>query len=147
MVDRDDLEQEVVVQLWRLVNRRSFDDGPGFWKLLEVITCRRVIDWRRAHRSSKPVEEDTPDDRPGPLGFLLSTERRNLAHKALGKLGAPCRELVRLHVIQGKSYSVIGALQGKSEGALRIQMYRCVKRARALLRFLVAEASEGGDRR
>lgn len=129
MADREDLEQEIVVQLWRLVNRPGFDDGPGFWKLLEVITCRRVIDWRRAYRSSGLVEEETPDLRPGPLGSLLNTERWSLARKALEGLGLPCRELVTLHVAEQKSSATIGAVLGKREGALPIQMYRCVQRA------------------
>ncbi len=46
--DRKDLEQEVMVQLWRSVGRESFQTGAGFWGFVEVVSTRRCIDWLRS---------------------------------------------------------------------------------------------------
>lgn len=146
--DREDLEQEILVQLWQIVCRPGFDDGPGFWKLLEVVTCRRAIDWRRAVRPGGPMTTDPLDPRPNVLGELLNDERRRLARQALEQLAPPCQELVRLHVFEGKTYDEIARLQGRKPGALRVQMYRCVQHARSILRFLGARSrSDGGPAR
>ncbi|MEM7352193.1 MAG: sigma-70 family RNA polymerase sigma factor [Acidobacteriota bacterium] len=145
--DREDLEQEILVQMWQLVSRPGFDDGPGFWKLLEVVSCRRAIDWRRAQRTTETVASDPSDPRPNPLGEVLDDERRHLARQTLEQLPRPCRELVRLHVVEQKSYAEIARLQGRKEGALRVQMFRCVQQARSILRFVRAQRRDSKDDR
>jgi RNA polymerase sigma factor (sigma-70 family) len=133
---REDLEQEVMTDVWRAVNRAGFDASRGFWGFVETVTARRCIDWLRARRLENAVPIDLADPTPCSLSRVLEGERSRLAFEVLSKLDPSCRQLIYLQVGLGKSYRQIGAMLGKSEGALRIQMYRCVRAARALLHGL-----------
>lgn len=137
---REDLEQEVVTEVWRAVNRTGFDPSAGFWGFIETVTARRCIDWLRSRRNLEELPLAIEDTRPGPLGDALESERSKLAFQTLGQLDAPCRQLIYLQAGLGKSYGEIGEIVGKSEGALRIQMYRCVRAARAILDLLTTRA-------
>lgn len=130
---RDDLEQEVVTQVWQAVNRPRFDPDGGFWGFVELVTSRRCIDWLRSRKPSSPLNESLEDRGPGPLGRTLSQERTKLALSVLESLDPSCRELISLRVGEGLSYRELATRLGKSEGALRVQMFRCVQRSRELL--------------
>ena len=149
--DKKDLEQEIMTQLWQAVSRSSFDAGEQFWGFVEVVTARRCIDWARGrYVKGREVEldESQPAIGPGPLGTTLAQERLELAHAALAQLAKPCRDLIYLHVGLGKSYSELAEQFNKSEGALRVQMHRCIARARQLLKpGEGAEASRKGAAR
>lgn len=139
--EQKEIEQEIVVQVWQAVNRSSFDPQAGFWGFVEVVTVRRCIDWLRRRRPESTLEADfsgPTDGRPGPLGTTLDHERTQLAYAALAQLGKPCRDLIYLHVGMGRSYKEIGTLLDKSEGALRVQMYRCVREARRIVEQLAS---------
>ncbi len=141
--DRKDLEQEVMTQVWQAVNRPSFRLEGGFWGFIETVCARRCIDWLRR---TKPVTDQFPDlaeKGPGPLERILAGERRKTAYAALGGLGEACKELVYLHAGIGLSYHQIADLLGKSEGALRVQMHRCIKQARRRVERMQSSARSG----
>jgi RNA polymerase sigma factor (sigma-70 family) len=130
--DRRDVEQEVMIQLWQIAARRESVPASGFWGLVEVVAARRCIDWlrrRREHSELSPALAGGAD----PLAAALGRERRSLGAEALRRLGPACRELVRLHLGDGRDYREIAQLLGRSEGALRVQMHRCVRRAAEIL--------------
>ena len=58
--DRDDLEQEIMTEVWQAVNRPGFDFTAGFWGFVEVVTSRRCIDWLRSRKVSAPISEESP---------------------------------------------------------------------------------------
>jgi RNA polymerase sigma factor (sigma-70 family) len=130
--DRRDVEQEVMIQLWQLASRRDGGEASGFWGLVEVVAARRCIDWlrrRREHLELSPAFAGGAD----PLADALGRERRSLGEEALRRLGPACRELVRLHLGDGLDYRELAQLLGRTEGALRVQMHRCVRRAAEIL--------------
>ena len=131
--DRKDLEQEVMVQLWRSVGRESFQTGAGFWGFVEVVSTRRCIDWLRTGKEMTPLPATIAEERPGPLSGMLARERRELAYSALAQLGKPCRDLIYLHAGLRMPYRKIARILGKSEGALRVQMHRCLQQSRRIL--------------
>jgi RNA polymerase sigma-70 factor, ECF subfamily len=137
-----DLEQEVMTQVWRAVNRTGFDPEAGIWGFVEVVTARRCIDWLRSRRASEPLEETWPDTRRDPLRSTLGRESRRLAAETLAALDEPCRELISLRIQQDLGFAEIARRLGRSEGALRVQMYRCVRSARRALELLA-----GGPKR
>lgn len=146
--EREDLEQEVMAQLWKEVNREAFEIGSGFWGFVEVVTARRSIDWLRTRRNHQPLEFSIRDRRPGPLSELLDSERRSLGFAVLSQLDKPCRDLVYLHAGLRLPYSEIAAILDKSEGALRVQMHRCIQKCRSILAArLDAENLESSGRR
>ena len=131
--ERADVEQESMAQIWRAANQPGFECSDGFWGFVDLVTTRRCIDWLRAFRETIPLDESKPSLDRGPLDQTLSREKRRQALAALSELDPGCRDLIYLHVAMEKSYREISALLGKSEGALRVQMHRCVAKIRRLL--------------
>ena len=64
---------------------------------------------------------------------LLDGERTAIAADVLRALDPTCREIFVMRFDNGMQYGEISRRLGKSEGALRVQMHRCVQRARELL--------------
>ena len=128
--EQDDLEQEIMIQVWQGVNRPAFDRTAGFWGFVETVTARRCIDWLRAHEERPPLPDDPPASGEGPLRQTLDRERSASAAQILAALGPACRRLITLRMSEGLSYREIARALGKTEGALRVQLYRCIERAR-----------------
>lgn len=131
--DRKDLVQEIVTQIWQAVTRPGFEAGERFWGFVEVVTARRAIDWLRVQRYSSEIDPNLAASGADPLDKTIAKEKNRLAFIALSQLSEPCRELIFLHAGLDKTYKEIAQLLGKSEGALRIQMFRCVRAARRIL--------------
>lgn len=144
--DRFDLEQIVLVQLWQAVRRAGFDTS-GFWGFVEVLASRRAIDWLRARKPDTGLEPEHhfADPARGPLRLALDREQAELARTVLERLPEGCRELIGLHVRSGRTYAEIAERLGRSEGALRVQMHRCIQRAQRILGELL-EAEDDGSR-
>ena len=55
--------------------------------------------------------------------------------------------MIELHLRSGLTYGEMAERLGKSEGALRVQMHRCVRRAQQLLRERLEEdrPTDGSD--
>lgn len=130
--EQDDLEQEIMIQVWQGVNRPAFDCTAGFWGFVETVTARRCIDWLRAHEEHLPLPEDSPASGKGPLRQTLDRERGAQASQILAALGPACHRLITLRISEGLSYREIARLLGKTEGALRVQLYRCIEHARRI---------------
>jgi RNA polymerase sigma-70 factor (ECF subfamily) len=130
---RRDLEQEVVIEVWRAVRRPEFDAERELGGFVRVVAARRAIDWLRGRPPEDEAKTEIEDAAPGPFEVTASRERRERAARALDLLGPACRELVRLQAGEGWSYRRLAAHYGRTEGALRVQMHRCVDRLRRLL--------------
>lgn len=128
--ERDDLEQEVMAEIWQAVNRPHFDFSYGFWGFVEVVTARRCIDWLRSRRAKVPLPEDVSSGQRGPLQNAVDREQHTLASRILSTLEPECQDLIIFRLRDNLSYREISSITEKSEGALRIQFYRCIQRAR-----------------
>lgn len=149
--ERDDLEQEVLTEIWQSVNRSRFEVSAGFWGFVEVVTSRRSIDWLRARRERLPLPEALEFPGRGPLRRTLERERVEVASAVLSALDAPCQELIAFRLRDDLSFAEIAQSTGKSEGALRVQLHRCVERARRLAKGIREGRQQGarpgrGDR-
>jgi RNA polymerase sigma-70 factor (ECF subfamily) len=131
--DREDLEQEVMTEVWRAVNRDSFDFTAGFWGFVEIVTSRRCIDWLRKKKEHVPLVEGLRDEKESPLDRIFSGERQTIASSVFQALDPQCREIFVMRFQNGLRYRDISDHLGKSEGAVRVQMHRCVQRAREVL--------------
>jgi RNA polymerase sigma-70 factor (ECF subfamily) len=130
---RRDLEQEIVTDVWKALRRSDFDPERELLGFVRVVTARRTIDWLRARRAEPALAaaaREPADPGGGPLAGLLARERLRLMRRALRELGGECRELVRLQIGERLPYREIAQRLGRSEGALRVQMHRCVDRLR-----------------
>lgn len=142
--DREDLEQEIVTEVWQAVNRTGFDVSAGFWGFVEVVSSRRCIDWLRARRQGSPLSEELRFAGAGPLSGVLEKERARLASVVLAELDPSCRDLITLRLRDGLSYAEVARVSNRSEGALRVQLYRCIRAARTIL-TRATHAAEPGD--
>ena len=130
--ERADLEQDVMLHLWRAVSAPGFSFVNHFDGLVRSIAYRRCVDWRRRRRATEPVDDTVGRDDP-PDRELLANERLELGRRVLEAMRAPCRELFRLHAAEGLSYREISQMQGRTETALRTQMSACLREARTVL--------------
>ncbi len=131
--ERRDLVQDVMTQLWQAVNRSSFDSQRNFMGFAAVVAGRRCIDWLRTKKNIDQLDFELPSSTPSPMASLLQQEREDLLQSTLAKLDRPCRDLIYLHLGMNKPYRDLETLLGKSPGALRVQMHRCVGRAQEIL--------------
>lgn len=131
---REGLRQEALIQIWQGVNRTGFDASLGFWGFVQTVAARRCIDWMRGQRPVAPEHvPELVDTSNGPLQRTLDREQVALLRAAIAELPDGCRELVRLRIERHRSYAEIAEQLGKSEQALRAQMYRCVARLKDTL--------------
>ena len=130
--DLDDLEQQVMTELWQAVNRRTFDFAAGFWGFVELITVRRTIDWLRTkRRSTSPRSESAVHNEvETPYDVVVRRERIELAQRILADLGSHCRQVIELRLRDRMSFREIGQVLGIREGAARVRMHRCIRSAR-----------------
>lgn len=131
--DLPDLEQQVMTEVWRAATRPGFDPAAGFWGFVETVTARRCIDARRRTRPTIELSDSLADGGRGPLEAVLVGERARRARQVLGRLRAPCRELIELHAVRRLTYREIAPILGKSESALRVRMHRCIEAARRMI--------------
>jgi RNA polymerase sigma-70 factor (ECF subfamily) len=137
--DRLDLEQTIVMQTWQAVEQDSFEPAR-LWQFVNVVTSRRCIDWLRTRAPrAEELSESLPAQGVDPARNAVEEERLALARAALATLSESCQQLIELRIAQEKSYKEISGILGKSEGALRVQMTRCIQRASEALERLRAE--------
>jgi RNA polymerase sigma factor (sigma-70 family) len=138
--EREGLRQETLSQVWQAVNRGGLERlDRGFWGFVQTVAARRCIDWMRRQTPEPAGEIELEDPRRGPLALVLDRERDAVLGRALAHLEPACRELIDLRIRGEMSYSEISRRLGRSEQALRAQMYRCVGKARD---FVLAEGDD-----
>lgn len=144
--ERDDLEQQIVTEVWQGVNRSSFDISMGLWGFVEVVSSRRCIDWLRSRRQARdPLDGEIRDRRADPLQRSLREERSRRAARILAALEPSCRDLIVMRFREDLSYRRIAERLGRDEGALRVQMYRCIRRARRAVEKLPRTHRDTGE--
>lgn len=132
--DREDVEQEIMADLWRSARRAGFDPGGGFWGFVEIITARRCIDWRREVRMDVEFDESFEDRSESPFRIALHNERKRLVREALSNLPPACRNLLRLRVTEGLGFKEIAEIEGRRAGTIRVQFHRCLRKLEKSLR-------------
>ena len=134
--DRQDLVQECLVQLYRTCERPGFRLEEGMEALVRAIAYRRCVDWMRRRRPTVSLNPETPDRSTGPERDLAEKETIERGRRVLERLGTRCREIIRMRAIEELSYRQVAERLGKSEGATRNIMYRCLQEARRILESL-----------
>jgi RNA polymerase sigma-70 factor (ECF subfamily) len=143
--ERPDIVQEAVLHVYRAVTRPGFRLRQEFEAVVRSITYRRCIDWKRRRRETALLDPEAHHGTvPGPDGSVLDKETLARGRQVLADLGESCRQLIRLRARDELSYRQIAERLGRSEGGLRNQMYKCLRRARAILEQLEHEATPGG---
>lgn len=141
-----DAAEDVASQTWlELIGalQRFRGDERGFRALLFTIARRRVADHRRTQRR-KPAAATAPADlqqlrsgadaRASHGSDVLARLDSEQAVTALVDLLTPEQaEVVLLRVVAGLSVGEVAAITGRSEGAIRVQQHRALRRLASAL--------------
>lgn len=124
----DDLVENIFIKSW--VNLEKYEKRDvSFSAWLFRIAHNAIIDYRRAHRSIRSLDEirELPSHEDGPA---KETERSLLTQKvraAVEQLREPYRQVVSLKFLSGLSTSEVAEVMGEREGNIRLLQYRALK--------------------
>ena len=126
--DAEDLTSQVFMEaLESLVHYR---ERGAFAAWLFTIARRKAIDAYRRRTPSLALEE--VEQMPGigeePLEQVLQGEQLERMAALFAGLGEEQRELLRLRFTAGLSYAEIGGLLGRSEAAVKMAVFRLLRR-------------------
>jgi RNA polymerase sigma-70 factor (ECF subfamily) len=126
--DAEDLTEQVFTEaLEGLVNRRYRENGC-FVAWLFTIARRRTVDFYR----QRPLEQldDPPSAEPGLLAAIEKGEDLQRLARLLAQLDADRQELLRMRFSAGLSFDQIGQIEGRSEAAVKMMIYRTLEHLR-----------------
>jgi RNA polymerase sigma-70 factor (ECF subfamily) len=141
--DRQDLVQECLVHVYRACRNTGFRLEQSLQAFVRTVAYRRCVDWMRRQHRAVPVDPAIADPSEGPEAQLAERETIEQGRQVLQALGENCREVIRMRAIEGLSYRRVAERLGKSEGAARNIMYRCLQEARAILEALESRIRRG----
>jgi len=140
--DREDLFQEIVLQLWR--SFESFRGDAAFSTFLyRVALNTALMRLRRAYRRPEIEAGRALDDLPVPVPAPeRGDEEVERLYAAIRQLGPLDRAIVLL-VLEERSYEEIAAVTGLTRGNVSVRIVRIRER----LRRLMGVAENGKDAR
>jgi RNA polymerase sigma-70 factor (ECF subfamily) len=130
-LDADEIEQEVRLKLWRVLERENVIQHPPSYLHRAVMSV--IVDHiRKLKRApvAMPEHLSVPDN----AGTQAHAEQLgDLVQRALSQLPERRRRPVALH-LQGFDLSQIARMEGESEGTVRNLVYRGLDEMRAHLK-------------
>ena len=129
----DDTLQEIRLEITRLFERGAFRGEASLktylWRVVNHACIRQIrkqsrTDW--VDLDSLAEHGGPPEDLP--LNQLLQKESANLLLRVLAEMSEECCRLWQM-ILDGLSYQEISAREGVKEGALRVKVLRCRKKA------------------
>lgn len=132
--DREDLEQDILLQLWR--SRESFDGRSAFSTWVYRVSLNTAITFRRRQRPSVPLDQEpqTPARQAAEAEF---TDELRQLHGAIAQLGAIEKALILLWLDE-RSYAEIADTLGISTKNVSVRLVRI----RAKLAHLVGDKED-----
>lgn len=144
--DREDVAQEVVLQVYRALSASEFTLHEGLEPFIRAVAHRRCVDWMRKGRRALPLAVDPPSRETAPDDAAARHEAAVAGAEVIRRLSEPCREILRLRVAHGLSHRAVAERLGRSEGGVRNLLSKCLHEARQLLHELDAHHAPGGAR-
>jgi RNA polymerase sigma-70 factor (ECF subfamily) len=137
----DDLLQDVRLEVTRLLKESRFRGEASLKTYLWRVTTNACVDRLRAQRKVRWEGEETLEqggDPPGtrPLAAFERHEARDLILRVAAAMSEECRQLWRM-IFEGLSYRQMSEQLGVAEGALRVRVLRCRRRAMEVRRQLM----------
>lgn len=131
--EREDIVQQALLETYEALLADGFELHKGLACFVRKVAQRRCLDWKRRKKDTVEVSDDLRDESTGPDGHAIRNERQLEATLVMEKLPPACRRLIEMHVVRQLPYGVIAALTGRTEVALRQEMFACIKKARRIL--------------
>jgi RNA polymerase sigma factor (sigma-70 family) len=129
--DREDLFQEIVIQLWKAFPKYRAESKLSTW-IYRVAINTAITGLRRKKDFIKSYEhESLPVDIPDRSFYLQEEEHLKQMYKAIEKLNEIEKAIVMLY-LEDKSYEEMEEILGINKGNLRVKMNRCKEKLRQL---------------
>jgi RNA polymerase sigma-70 factor (ECF subfamily) len=100
---------------------------------------------RRSHCSLDRADLDPADTGPTPIERLVQVEEQQILRTLIATLPEDQQDLLALKLVAGLTSEEIGAVMGKSAGAVRVEVHRIIHRLR--MRFAEIERGTADERR
>ena len=117
--DALDAVQDLYVKLWKMRDSLDLVRNPGAYGAL--LMRNLCIDQIRRLTPAEALPDDLPGREP-PDEDLIRKETLGTLLRAMDTLPDSQRNLMNLHILQGKSYDEIAALTGLSPLNIRVQV-------------------------
>ena len=138
--EHEDVVQQAIGMLWTTCSRSGFELRVGLRPLVRRIVLARCVDRLRRMRPTVEAAEDLVDPALGLEAVALERERAVSVQRALQQLDDRCRDVIRLHFIDGMEYGQLAERFGLAPATVRVRVFHCLKEVRRLI--TAAERSE-----
>jgi RNA polymerase sigma-70 factor, ECF subfamily len=127
--EAEDVTAQVFIEALEGLARQRFRKGGCFAAWLFTIARRRCVDVYRR----KPVEAlaDPPALEPGLLALVEQGEDLTRLARLVARLDEERQELLRMRFSAELSFAEIGQIEGRSEAAVKMALYRTLEGLRA----------------
>jgi RNA polymerase sigma-70 factor (ECF subfamily) len=121
--DAEDLTAQVFMDALEGLHAYAYRERGRFSSWLFTIARRRLMDLYR-QRPTSLLADDLPDAAFDLHSILERNENHARLNQLLGELDDDRRELLQLRFAAGLEFSEIASVLGKSEGAVKMNVYR-----------------------
>ncbi|TWI81625.1 RNA polymerase sigma-70 factor (ECF subfamily) [Lacibacter cauensis] len=129
--DRDDLYQEIVIQLWKAFGSFRGDAKISTW-MYRIALNTAISNLRKQSRKvTLSFPEFIPKDEAETYEEKLKEEKLQQMYAAIGRLTEVEKAIVMLY-LEDKSYDEMEEILGIGNGALRVKMNRIKEKLRSL---------------
>lgn len=138
----EDLVQDILLEVTRLLGEDRFRGASSLKTYLWRVASHTGLDRMRAE-GRVTFQELEPDDGPSALPAQRAhgsgVRQRDLLLRVLREIPGECRRLWQM-VVEGWSYREMSVETGVTEGALRVRVLRCRRKAAEVRERLLAGA-------
>jgi RNA polymerase sigma factor (sigma-70 family) len=128
--DRQDLFQEIVIQLWKAYPRFKGESSFGTY-LYRIALNTAIAGLRKKKDFIQTYEPEKLPHRPDDNSGAAAEEQLQQLYHSIGKLNEVEKAIVLLY-LEDKSYREMETILGMTEGALRVKMSRIKDKLRQL---------------
>ena len=122
--EAEDLTAQVFIDMLEGLAANRYRAGSCFSAWLFTITRRRLVDFYR-QRPTVPLDEEHSSE-PGLLAALEKSDDLRRLADLLTQLDEEKQELLRLRFSAGLGFAEIALLEGRSEAAVKMMLYRAL---------------------
>ena len=132
--DAEDLTQQVFIKAWQAIGRYKKTASP-FLAWLIRICHNLVIDFYRAKKSEIYMDFDIVATKPetDPEHIAEANFNRQQMRQVINKLHGDQQQVILMKFIEDFSYSEIATALGKSEGNIRVILYRGLAKLKTIM--------------
>lgn len=138
--ERPDIAQQTLADLCRAARKPGFRLAKALACLAAYMAHCRCVDWLRGREQLEAIPDGLPDTARRPDETILLMDDRDLTTKIMKRLPPACQWLMVMVIGLEMPYAEVSAMSGRSEGALRVQMWSCLRKARK-----IHQALDGGS--